>query len=79
MGFMVGGQCFRLFADDVIAVKIDAHQERNRLVSIVSAGQPVGAGAATRPICSPAPAVCPHGSPFILHFSGRFLERQFNW
>lgn len=25
------------------------------------------------------PAVCPHGSPIILHFSEQFLERQFNW
>jgi DNA mismatch repair protein MutL len=26
-----------------------------------------------------SPAACPHGSPIILHFSDRFLERQFNW
>lgn len=26
-----------------------------------------------------SPAVCPHGSPIILHFSGSFLERQFDW
>lgn len=26
-----------------------------------------------------SPAACPHGSPIILHFSERFLERQFNW
>jgi DNA mismatch repair protein MutL len=26
-----------------------------------------------------SPAVCPHGSPVILHFSDRFLERQFDW
>ena len=26
-----------------------------------------------------APAVCPHGSPLIMHLSRRFLERQFNW
>lgn len=26
-----------------------------------------------------SPAVCPHGSPIILHFSDHFLERQFNW
>lgn len=26
-----------------------------------------------------SPAVCPHGSPIILHFSERFLERQFDW
>jgi DNA mismatch repair protein MutL len=26
-----------------------------------------------------APAVCPHGSPLILHLSRRFLERQFEW
>lgn len=26
-----------------------------------------------------SPAVCPHGSPIILHFSDRFLERQFDW
>jgi hypothetical protein len=24
-----------------------------------------------------SPAVCPHGSPLILHFSGGFLRRQF--
>lgn len=26
-----------------------------------------------------SPAVCPHGSPIILQFSDRFLERQFQW
>jgi DNA mismatch repair protein MutL len=26
-----------------------------------------------------SPAVCPHGSAIILHFSDRFLERQFDW
>ncbi|HUX88663.1 MAG TPA: DNA mismatch repair endonuclease MutL [Chloroflexota bacterium] len=26
-----------------------------------------------------APAVCPHGSPLIMHLSHGFLERQFNW
>jgi DNA mismatch repair protein MutL len=26
-----------------------------------------------------SPAVCPHGSPIILQFSDRFLERQFGW
>jgi DNA mismatch repair protein MutL len=26
-----------------------------------------------------SPAVCPHGSPIILHFSDTFLERQFDW
>jgi DNA mismatch repair protein MutL len=26
-----------------------------------------------------APAVCPHGSPVVLHFSGDFLRRQFRW
>jgi DNA mismatch repair protein MutL len=26
-----------------------------------------------------SPAICPHGSPVILHFSERFLERQFDW
>jgi DNA mismatch repair protein MutL len=26
-----------------------------------------------------SPAICPHGSPIILHFSERFLERQFGW
>jgi DNA mismatch repair protein MutL len=26
-----------------------------------------------------SPAVCPHGSPIILHLSDRFLERQFEW
>ncbi len=26
-----------------------------------------------------SPAVCPHGSPIILHFNERFLERQFDW
>lgn len=25
------------------------------------------------------PTICPHGSPIILHFSGHFLERQFEW
>lgn len=26
-----------------------------------------------------APAVCPHGSPVLLHLPGGFLARQFNW
>lgn len=26
-----------------------------------------------------APAVCPHGSPLVLHVGDRFLERQFRW
>ena len=26
-----------------------------------------------------APAVCPHGSPLILHLSSPFLARQFRW
>lgn len=26
-----------------------------------------------------SPAICPHGSPIILHFDDRFLERQFDW
>jgi DNA mismatch repair protein MutL len=28
---------------------------------------------------TPVTASCPHGSPLILHFSSRFLERQFDW
>lgn len=26
-----------------------------------------------------APAVCPHGSPLLMHMSGALLERQFRW
>jgi DNA mismatch repair protein MutL len=26
-----------------------------------------------------APAVCPHGSPLLMHVSGTLLERQFDW
>ncbi len=26
-----------------------------------------------------APAVCPHGSPLLMHLSGTLLERQFEW
>ena len=26
-----------------------------------------------------APAVCPHGSPLLMHVSGDVLERQFGW
>jgi hypothetical protein len=26
-----------------------------------------------------APAVCPHGSPLIVHLGSDFLERQFGW
>ncbi len=26
-----------------------------------------------------APAVCPHGSPLLLHYSQQFLARQFGW
>jgi hypothetical protein len=54
---MVGGECFGLFSDDVIAVKIDAHRAIERPVSLVSAGQVAGTGAFTRPISSPAPAL----------------------
>jgi hypothetical protein len=54
---MVGWQCFRLFSDDVIAVKIDAHRAKSRPVSILSPGQVAGTGAAARPISSPAPAL----------------------
>jgi hypothetical protein len=39
MTLMVGGQCFGLFSDDVIAMQIDAHRTPERPVSMVSAGQ----------------------------------------
>jgi DNA mismatch repair protein MutL len=26
-----------------------------------------------------APAVCPHGSPLLMHVDARTLERQFGW
>ena len=26
-----------------------------------------------------SPAVCPHGSPLLMHLSGSLLERQFDW
>lgn len=26
-----------------------------------------------------SPAICPHGSPIVLHFDERFLKRQFQW
>jgi len=26
-----------------------------------------------------APAVCPHGSPLLMHLSGAYLEREFRW
>ena len=26
-----------------------------------------------------APAVCPHGSPLLMHVSGTLLEKQFDW
>jgi DNA mismatch repair protein MutL len=25
------------------------------------------------------PAICPHGSPLLMHLSGTTLERQFDW
>jgi DNA mismatch repair protein MutL len=28
---------------------------------------------------TPAPAVCPHGSPLLMHMSGELFERQFDW
>ncbi|MGH2558193.1 MAG: DNA mismatch repair endonuclease MutL [Thermomicrobiales bacterium] len=28
---------------------------------------------------TPAPAVCPHGSPLLMHLSGDLFERQFDW
>jgi DNA mismatch repair protein MutL len=28
---------------------------------------------------SASPAVCPHGSPLLMHVSGELLERQFGW
>jgi DNA mismatch repair protein MutL len=26
-----------------------------------------------------SPAVCPHGSPIVLHVASAFLTRQFDW
>jgi predicted cation transporter len=54
---MVGGQCFGFFADEVIAVKIDAHRPIRCPVSIVCAAQMAGTGAALRPISSPVSAL----------------------
>ena len=45
MKLMVGGQCFGLFSDDVIAVKIDPHRAPERPVRIVCAAQMAGTGA----------------------------------
>ena len=28
---------------------------------------------------TPSPAVCPHGSPLLMHISGSLIERQFDW
>jgi hypothetical protein len=28
---------------------------------------------------TPSPAVCPHGSPLLMHVSGDLLSRQFDW
>ena len=28
---------------------------------------------------TPTPAICPHGSPLLMHLSGSVLERQFDW
>ena len=47
---------------------------RGRAMDAVEMETLLGELAATQ-----APAVCPHGSALILHFSAAFLERQFDW
>jgi len=56
------------------SVACRAATRRGRALTMEQCGELVELLAGTS-----SPAVCPHGSPIILHFSDRFLERQFNW
>lgn len=56
------------------SVACRAATRRGRALSLEQARELVEMLAATE-----SPAACPHGSPIILHFSDRFLERQFSW
>lgn len=56
------------------AVACRTATRRGRSLTIPQAKELIDLLAATS-----SPAACPHGSPIILHFSERFLERQFNW
>jgi len=51
--------------------------------SALRRGQPLAAEGAEALLAeldrTAAPAVCPHGSPLILHLSSPFLARQFRW
>ena len=67
----------------------DADEWRERLLASVSCRAAVRKGRPLTPeqardllerlAGARAPAVCPHGSPIILHLSDRFLARQFDW
>lgn len=56
------------------SVACHAATRRGKLLSIPQMRELINLLADTE-----SPAACPHGSPIILHFSDRFLERQFNW
>jgi DNA mismatch repair protein MutL len=56
------------------SVACRAATKRGRMLTTAQARELVDLLAGTE-----SPAACPHGSPIILHFSERFLERQFNW
>jgi DNA mismatch repair protein MutL len=67
----------------------DAENWRERLLATISCRAAVRKGrpltpAQTRDLldrlaAAHSPAVCPHGSPVILHLSDGFLARQFDW
>src|SRR5262249_1521343 len=72
--------------DDALA---DAADWRQRLLSTASChaavkkGRTLPENAAREPPSrlgrAQSPAVCPHGSPVVLHLSGGMLKRLFNW
>jgi len=56
------------------SVACRAATKRGRALTIAQARELLDLLAGTE-----SPAVCPHGSPIILHLTDRFLERQFHW
>jgi DNA mismatch repair protein MutL len=83
----------RLDGDGVLALLeealTDAADWRHRLLATASCraavrkGSTLPEGAARellgRLIRADSPAVCPHGSPVVLHLSGAMLKRLFRW
>jgi DNA mismatch repair protein MutL len=75
--------------DDLVELAGDETDWQHRLLTSVACrsatkrGRPLGLEQCRELVNllaeTKSPAVCPHGSPLILHFDDRFLERQFDW